>query len=125
MRMMKMLNASIVPQEVQQVIDQFKQLDARLGEINKVVRETKAKMGYKEISDQLKTVKEQLYVYMVNTDQKTIGSISLQKCKPAAVKKEDRELKLTEKITGVLDAVLDEEQAAIATPVVVDAVLSK
>ncbi len=54
-----------------------------------------------------------------------LGSIGIQKVKPAAVKKEERNVKLAATVEEVLDDELGEDQASEVAPVLVQALLKK
>ena len=119
------LTSVAIPPDVQPLVDQFKQLDARLGEINGAVRDLKKNMGYKQTSDQLKETKEKLYVYMVTSKVDRLGPVTMQKVKPASVKKEERQVKLAATVEEVLDEEIGEDQASEVAPVLVQALLKK
>ncbi len=114
-----------IPVDVQPLVDSFNQLNTRLGEINTAVRDLKKSMGYKQTSDQLKETKERLYVYMATMKIDKLGSIGIQKVKPASVKKEERNVKLAATVEEVLDDELGEDQASEVAPVLVQALLKK
>lgn len=114
-----------IPADVLPLVEQFKQLDARLGDINKVVRAKKEEMGYKGTSDQMKETKEHLYNYMATKQIQKLGAITIQKVRPASVKKDERLVKMATIIEETLDEEIGEDQAAEVAPVVLQALLKK
>jgi hypothetical protein len=113
-----------VPGDISQLVDQFKQLESRISEINKACRDLKERMGYKQVSDNLKPVKELLYQYMTTNKLRDLSGIKVAKVKPSAVKTEERQVKMAERIETALEDVIP-DQASDVAPIVLDAVLNK
>jgi hypothetical protein len=118
-------NETMSAAQMPSLIAQYKQLDGRIAEINKAVKDLKDKMGYKQVSEQLKPIKQFLYLYMIQNRLKDLSGIKISKVKPSDVKTSEREERIAKKIVDVLDDELDEEQVGEITPLLVEAVLSK
>ena len=119
-----------IPIQIQEVINQYLQLQSRIDEINKAASELKEKMGYKQTYSNLSDFKDTLYQYMVDNNLKHVGMgtknrITLAKVKPASAKKEDREIKLTARIEDALEDSVGHEEAQSLAPVVLEAVIKR
>ncbi len=111
--------------EISQIVEQFKQLDGRVIDINKSVKDLKEKMGYKQVSEQLKQYKEYLYSHMVDNNLKELNGIKMAKVKPSSVKTEERGIRIATKIENVLEEQLDESIVSELTPLLLEAVISR
>ncbi len=115
----------LIPLQISELCEEFNRLDSRLSEINKACRDLKESMGYKNISDRNKVVKEQLYLWLTTHETKEVLGIKLSKVKPAAVKTEERQGRVASRVELVLDQRLSPEVSSEVTPVVLDAVFTR
>jgi len=111
---------------INDLVDSFNQLTSRLTEINNAVRDLKTKMGYSQVSESLKTVKDELYQHMINNGVKEVQGITISKVKPSQVKRQEKENKIAEKVSTVLENEIDDQQVVDGlVPLVVEAALGK
>jgi hypothetical protein len=112
--------------DISSLANEYKQLEGRISDINKCVADLKSKMGYKEVSQRLKPIKQALYMYMSSQKLKDLGGIKLSKVKPTEVKTMEREVRLTDKISDVVGREIDDADTADElTASLVEAVIAK
>ncbi len=108
---------------IDEVVSQYKQLESRLEEINKAVKDLKERSGYREVQEHLKPLKEYLFKYMDENQMKELMGVKKAKVKPAAVKREEREERMSVKVEMVLEQELGEQPASELTPLIVQAII--